>query len=97
MLFGYDLPDHGFQTDALRIAAGKDYLAAMLKPQHDAHVRTFRAFVRAYKNAEGYHLAMAEKARSVARMMLTADGREFIARRNAAAAEWRASRAGLPF
>ncbi len=85
------------RTDPVKIAAGKAYLEAMLHPQHDRHVDAFRSFVRAYRDRAGYHMAMAFKALSNARLMRTEDGRAFIARRNAGHAEWRASRVGLPF
>ena len=60
--------------------------------QADAHVRAFRSFESAYGNREGYHLAMARKARSDAQLMETPRGRAFIASRNADHATWRASR-----
>lgn len=85
------------QTSYAKIIAGKAFAEAMRNPQHDAHVRAFNTFRRAYGSAEGYHLAMAEHARITAKMMRTPQGRATIARRNADHAAWRASRAGLPF
>lgn len=92
----YSTENH-LRTSSLHIAAAMAYAEQMRHPQHDAHVIARITFRAAYGDQAGYLKAMADKARSDARHMLTADGRAFLARRNASHAEYRASRAGLPF
>lgn len=58
---------------------------------HDAHVTAYKSWVRAYGNWEGYHLAMAQKAASRAKLMETADGRAFLDRVAKSHDEWRKS------
>ena len=69
-----------------------DALEAAFPSQHDRHVQSYKAFKRAYGDAEGYHLAMAERARTHKRMMATAEGRAWILRIENKHSEWRRDR-----